>query len=211
MGALHFPDPCIVWSAVRPDWLVAFWRRIEYTNTLIHNINSKTKMKLSLLLFALIAVIGCNSSVNTSHFTFDGSVACLKDTVVATVDSSGLITHINSPTIQVTVEKDSSGKVITIINACNIGNIFLLIGLIGGAIIGYHIQNPSAYFPDFLIKVSSIMGLLGGIGKVITMFFGVTKPEEITTLVNSTNKALNKTTGDDVATDPLTIKTTETK
>ncbi len=93
----------------------------------------------------------------------------------------------------------------TPVNIRNIGNIFLLIGLIGGAMVTYHIQNPTSYFPAFLVNVASIMGVIGAIGKVLTMFVGVTKPEEIIKLVDNTNKALNKTTGPSVPENPIKI------
>lgn len=90
-----------------------------------------------------------------------------------------------------------------------IGNWCILIAALCTAIITYHLQNPDAFFPAFLLNATSIGAIAGIIGKVLSMFAGVTSVEELTKLVNQTNKHLDNTSDDSVPLKPLTIKPTE--
>jgi hypothetical protein len=78
----------------------------------------KTTMKKFLIIPALLLFACTATTVKTNHFSFDGTKACITDTVIATVDSTGAITHIHSPSINIAMQKDSAGHVITILNAC---------------------------------------------------------------------------------------------
>ena len=74
--------------------------------------------KLFMVILVTLFAACTGTNVKTPTFSFDGNIACIKDSAIATLDSSGGIVTLHSPAVTVTITRDADGHLVSVLNAC---------------------------------------------------------------------------------------------